>query len=194
MILSKRSNVFKVVPWSEDLDLTEFYLAAKNRGFVNNSCQKFLVDCFNNEQRKQIWILYKGNQAIGSVAAHSFDDVTGPNTYRICARTCTLAEARPSHGLITTKRLICEHQNLTAQFLIPTCIEWAPKDAKLYITSNNSKEASQRLVHNIYFPTLEKIGTVKKIKDVEYRGHLQTVWQLFPDVFYEQLNRYPRWT
>jgi len=185
--------MYKIVPWSQELDLTEFYAEANRRGFVNNSSQKSMVDCFNNEREKQVWILYQDDRAIGSVAAHSFDDVMGPDSYRICARTCTFAEARPSSGLVTVNRLIKEHQNLTAQFLIPTCMAWTPPWADLYITSNESKEASQRLVHNIYFPTLEKQGTVTRVKDVEYRGHIQTVWRLNCFEFVRQLELYPRW-
>ena len=61
-------------------------------------------------------------------------------------------------------------------------------------TSNASKEASQRLVHSYYFPTLAKLGIVEKIKDVYYRHTDQTVWEIHPDKFYENLNRYTRWT
>jgi len=182
--------MYKIVPWSRELDLSSFYLEATKKGFLNNSSQQVMVDCFDNEREKQVWILYKNNQAIGSVAAHSFPEM-GPNSYRILARTCTFGEARPTHGLITPKRLIAEHQNLTDQFLLPTCINWAKGD--LYATSNESIVASQRLVHNHYFPTLEKLGIAKFIKTMNYRKTDQTVWQIFPDKFFENLNKFPRW-
>jgi len=73
------------------------------------------------------------------------------------------------------------------------CIDWAPQGSKLFITSNESKVGTQRRVHNIFGPLMEKHGMMKRIKDLEYRGHLQTVWELFPDKFYEVLNMYPRW-
>ena len=84
--------MYKIVPWSKDLDLTEFYQQAESRGFKNNSSQQALVDCFNNEKEKQVWILYFNNQPVGSVAAHSFDDVMGPDSYRIAARTCVFTD------------------------------------------------------------------------------------------------------
>jgi hypothetical protein len=40
---------------------------------------------------------------------------------------------------------------------------------------------------------MEESGQMKRIKDVFYRGTTQTVWQLFPDKFYEELDKYPRW-
>jgi hypothetical protein len=182
--------MYKIVDWTPELDLKDFYAEADRRGFANNSSQKAMVDCFNNEIEKKVWMLYQDDKAIGSVAAHTFD-IMGPNAYRVLARTCTFGTARPMQGLITTKRLIAEHQNLTDQFLLPTCIEWARGD--LYATSNASNVASQRLVHRHYFPTLAELGIVKRIKTVYYRGVDQTVWQIYPDKFLANLERYPRW-
>lgn len=184
--------MYKLVPWSPELDLSDFYNKAKERGFENNSSQKLLVDCFNKEQRSQVWILYQDHVAVGSVAAHSLPEL-GENAYRICARTCTFAEARPSHALITVNRLIVEHQNLTAQFFIPACIEWCGIDSDMYISTNESPVASQRLVHKIYCPTLTKVGTLTKHCEMDYRGHTQTFWKLNPRVFLEQLSNYERW-
>jgi len=117
----------------------------------------------------------------------------GPNSYRILTRVCTFGEARKDKGLITTKRLVAEHQNLTDQFLLPACINWVAGRGRMFATSNASKEASQRLVHSYYFPTLAKLGIVEKIKDVHYRYTDQTVWEIHADKFFENLNRYPRW-
>lgn len=189
--------MYKVIPWTPELDtsLTEFYESAAHRGFVNNSSRKMLVDCFQNEREKQVWILYYNDSPIGSVAAHSFDDVMGPNTYRIAARTCVFTDMLPgAYGRnLRTKSVITKHQNPTAQFLIPACIEWAPVNSRLFITSNESKVGTQRRVHKIFGPALEALGQMKKIKDVYYRGTNQTVWELFPDKFLEALNNYPKW-
>jgi hypothetical protein len=48
-IYLQKKYMFKIVPWSIDLDLTEFYKGAAARGFENNSTQKMLVDCFQKE-------------------------------------------------------------------------------------------------------------------------------------------------
>ena len=185
--------MYEIKPYTDDLKLDEFYNEAHKRGFINNSSKKTMIDCFRNEKEKQVWILYQNNKAIGSVAAHSFDDVMGPNTYRILTRVCTFGEARPTHGLITPKKLVAEHQNLTDQFLLPACIEWVNGRGRMFATSNASKEASQRLVHSYYFPTLAKLGIVEKVKDVYYRNTNQTVWEIFADKFYKNLNKYPKW-
>jgi hypothetical protein len=185
--------MFKLVEWNESLDLSDFYTEAFRRGFVNNSSQKAMIDCFKNERDWNAWILYENERAIGSVAAHSFDDVV-PSGYRILTRVCTFAEGRKDKGLITPKRLVAEHQNLTDQFLLPQCLDWVGTKGRVFATSNKSKEASQRLVHSYYFPTLEKIGVVSKyIDNVHYRHTDQTVWEIHPDKFYANLERYPRW-
>lgn len=182
----------KLIEWSPSLDLTDFYADAERRGFVNNSSQKAMIDCFQNEREWNAWILYDGNRAIGSVAAHSFDDVM-PNSYRILTRVCTFAEARKNKGLITIKRLIAEHQNLTDQFLLPKCIDWVAGRGRMFATSNTSKTASQRLVHSYYFPTLAKLDIVSKIKDIHYRSTDQTVWEIHPNKFFENLTKFSRW-
>jgi hypothetical protein len=186
---------YKVVPWSAELDLTEFYQDAERRGFTNNSSEDRLVNCFRNEREKQVWILYNGDQAVGSVAAHSFDDVMGPDSYRIAARTCVFTDKLNGvyGNALRTLGVITEHQNPTAQFLIPACLSWVPPWGSLYITSNESTVGTQRRVHNIFGPAMEHQGVMKRIKDVYYRGTDQTVWEFNAIEFAKQLDKFPKW-
>jgi hypothetical protein len=184
--------MYKVLPWTSDLDLEEFYSTAESKGLVNNASQQMLVDCFKNEREKQVWILYYNEIPVGSVAAHSFDSVMGENSYRIAARTCVFSDMLPLQSLRTRNEIVT-HQHVTSQFLIPTCIEWAPLGSSLYITTNENDAGTQKLVHRIFAPAMEKTGQMKRIKNIEYRNTQQTVWQLFPDKFLQELNRYPRW-
>jgi hypothetical protein len=184
---------FKLVDWSPTLDLSNFYSEASRRGFVNNASQKAMIDCFKNEKTWAVWILYQNNEAVGSVAAHSFDDVMGPNSFRVLSRVCAFAETAPRTGLLTLNRMVREHQHISDQYFLPKCIEWAGKE-NIYATSNQSKEASQRLVHTIYFPTLEKVGIVEHVKEVYYRGHWQTVWRINAEKFLENLGKFPKWS
>lgn len=186
--------MYKVIEWSPNLDLDEFYKKAKSRGFENNSCQKKMIDCFRNEKDWKAWILYNHkNRPIGSVASHTFDTIV-PDSFRVLTRVCTFAEERNHRGLITSKKLIAQHQNLTDQFLLPKCIEWVNGRGRIFATSNLSSEASQKLVHKYYFPTLEKLGIVSKYQEnVYYRHTYQTVWEIFPDLFLKNLNKHPRW-
>jgi hypothetical protein len=184
--------MYKLVPWTPELNLENFYRNATDKGYDNNSSQTVLVDCFNNEREKQVWILYYNNQPVGSVAAHSFPEM-GANAYRICARTCVLTDHTHFNHLRTLKKTIQQHQNITAQYYIPQCIGWAGASKDLYISSNESAAGSQRLVHNIYCPALEKIGTLSNCGTIDYRGTEQTVWKLNVFEFFRQLSLLPRW-
>lgn len=185
--------MLRLVEWNSKLNLNDFYKIAESKGFFNNSNQSVMVDCFKKEKRWNVWMLYKDDTAVGSVAAHTFDDVMGEGSYRILSRVCVFPEATAlEKGLVSPFKRIQTHQHVTDQYYMPQCIEWAKTD-KLYATSNDSTVGKQNLVHTVYFPTLEKMGIVKKVKDVFYRGIDQTVWQIYPDIFYESINRFPNW-
>lgn len=178
--------MYKVIPWSSDLELSAFYKEADKRGFVNNNSQQSMIDCFRNEKKWQVWILYYNDIAVGSVAAHSIDE-----GYRICARTCVLTDLIPTSTLRTRNQII-NHQHVTAQFLMPACIEWVGNN-DMYITSHPSEVGTQRLVHKIWGPALESTGALTRAFEKNYRGHVQTFWKLNKDVFLEQLNKVPKW-
>lgn len=174
--------MYSIKPWTIELDLTDFYAAATDKGYVNNSSQAAMIDCFRNEDRWCVWILYYNNVAVGSVAAHSIDEGV-----RICARTCVLTHLLPTNTLRTRNQIIT-HQHVTAQFFMPICIEWA-SDTDMYITSHPSDVGTQRLVHNIWGPALEKTGVLTRAFEKEYRGHTQTFWKLNASIFLEQLAK-----
>lgn len=182
---------YTIKPFSEDLDLTEFYSTAKEKGFDNNASQQMLVDSLAKEKEWCVWILYYNNKAIGSVGAHSFPEM-GNNAYRVAARTCVFTDMLPTNTLRTRNQIVT-HQHVTSQFLIPVCIDWAPNGSNLYITSNENSAGTQRLVHRIFGPAMEETGQMKRVTEMHYRGTYQTIWQLFPDKFYEELKKYPRW-
>jgi hypothetical protein len=183
--------MYKIIPFSDDLDLEEFYTKALAKGYENNSSRFWLKDCFRNEAESETWILYYKDKAVGSVAAHSFPEM-GENAYRIAARTCIFTDEIETNTLRTRNQIIT-HQHATGQFLIPACIEWAGRDKDLYITSNKLEAGSQRLVHSIYFPAMEKSGQVENCGEIEYRGATQTVWKLNVERFYEELEKHGRW-
>lgn len=188
------TSMFKIIPWSPDLDLTEFYATAQKKGFLNNASKKMLVDSLLREEHWQVWMLYQNDRAVGSVAAHTFPEM-GARAYRIAARTCVFTDhLEGSYGQgLRTIRVITHHQNPTSQFLIPQCIEWAPKGSDLFITTNENAVGTQRAVHRVFGPALERKGIMERVKEITYRGSVQTVWRLNPDRFLEDLARYPRW-
>jgi hypothetical protein len=184
-------NNFEILKWSTELDLTEFYATASAKGFTNNASQKMLIDSLAKEKEWSVWILYYNNKAVGSVGAHSFPEM-GDNAYRIAVRTCVFSDMLPMDTLRTRNQIVT-HQHVTSQFLIPACIDWTPNGSRLFITSNESSVGTQRLVHKIFGPAMEATGQMKQVAQMQYRGTEQTVWQLYPDKFYEELAKYKRW-
>lgn len=186
--------MFKLVPWTEDLDLTEFYSDCLERGYLNNINQKVMIDCLRNERRWAAWILYRGDKAVGSCAAHSFDDVMGPDSYRVAVRTCAFIEANPHGNNMTIAGMMRfkEHQHVTAQWYMTQGAEWSGSD-NLYITSNESPVASQRKVNKYYLPLLEELNVVTRVKQVVYRGLPQTVWKLHIHELQRQFKLYQPW-
>jgi hypothetical protein len=179
--------MYKIVPWHPTLNLSDFYTEANKRGFTNNSSQKTMIDCFQNEREWCVWILYYNDIAVGSVAAHSIDE-----GYRICARTCVLTDLLPTSTLRTRNQII-NHQHVTAQFFMPVCIKWVAGRSNIYITSHPSEVGTQRLVHNIWGPALESTGVLTRAFEKEYRGHIQTFWKLNVEVFLDQLEKVKLW-
>jgi len=181
-----------VQEYNEKLDLSFFYAEAKKKGFENNATKKMLVDSIAKEKHWNVWILYYNCIPVGSVAAHSFDDVMGNKSYRILARTCVLSHLLPFNSLRSVNQII-HHQNVTGQFLIPICLDWVPIDSNLYITSNANSVGSQRLVHSIWCPAMEKSRQIKFVKEINYRNTIQTVWEFFPKEFFKFYDNNMNW-
>jgi len=179
--------MYKLIPWHNDLDLSDFYIKAEERGFYNNSSEQSLIQSISNEREYQLWILYYNDVVVGCVAAHSIDE-----GYRICARTCVLTDLIPTLSLRTRNQII-NHQHITAQYFIPECIKWVNSKGDMYITTHPSSLGTQRLVHNIYAPALVKTNVLTKAFEKEYRGHAQTFWKLNPDEFLSQLSKVKSW-
>lgn len=184
--------MFKLVEWNDSLDLSSFYKKASERGFVNNSSKEMLIDCFKNEKKFNAWILYKDNDPVGSVAAHSLD-ILGNKAYRICSRSCAFPEYNPNKGLSSKRISLDMHQNFISQFFIPIGIEWAGVHNDLYISSHPSNVGSQKLIHNVFCPIMEDNGVLTKHSEMFYRGHVQTFWKINSQEFKNQYGLYPKW-
>jgi len=185
--------MYEIKKYNEDLDLTFFYKKCEEKGFTNNSSKEKLIDSFKNDKEYQLWILYYNNKPVGSTAIHSFDDIMGKNSYRICVRTCVLTdELNIKH--IRPKSIIKKFQNIISQIFVPISIKQTPENSSLYITTSNKEIASMKAIHNLVLPELSKTNSVKNIKNVYYKGTEQTIWQLFPNIFLNNLNRYPKWS
>ena len=183
---------FKLVEFNYELDLTEFYSQALKKGYINNSSQSKMINCFNNEREWNAWIIYENQTPCGAVACHSLD-IMGSNAYRMLARTCFFPTHNLNKGLLSRKNMIHRHQHVISQFYMMAGINWAGQDKAFYVTTNESKEASQRRAHSVWAPEMAKAGVLKKEIEQEYRGHVQAFWKLNTDVFLEELSKNNRW-
>lgn len=183
--------MYKIVPYSDSLDLEEFYSMATNRGFYNNNSKQVLVDTFSHCDRYQTWMLYYNNRAVGSVSAHSLEElgILG-NSYRIGARLCSFDHLIGDRKTLRTRNtVLVNHQSLTSQFLVPICIEWAGRNKNLYLSTNENKVGTQRLVHQIACPVWKKTRILDNPIELEYRTAIQSFWKLDVENFYNQLGK-----
>lgn len=183
---------YRCIEWSADLDLTEFYSECKRRGFENNTSQQLMIDTFNVEGDVKAWILYNDNTVIGASVLHKLP-ILGVKSYRIGARTASFSEHNPKLGLLTKKGLIQELQSLTAQFFIPAQINYLGHDKDMFISSNDSIVATQRLVHRVWCPEMQRMGLLSEHCEIEYRGHVQKFWKVDTIEYMKRLDMFPRW-
>jgi hypothetical protein len=184
--------MFYIQEYNEDLDLSEYYRLASERGFYNNNNKEKLIDTWLHMDRWQVWLLYYNETIVGSIAAHSLEElgVLG-DAYRIAARTCTFDDLIGQRKTLRTPNtIIAKHQNLTAQFLLPLCIEWAGKDKNLYISSNENDTGTQKYVHRLYCPGLKKVNVLEESIELEYRGAIQSFWRMNVPEFYRQMEEF----
>jgi hypothetical protein len=184
---------YRLVEWSPDLDLSDFYQEAERRGFENNYNQKVMFDCFKNEKSWKGWMLEYQGKYVGGVCAHSFDDVMGPNTYRILARTCIFTDQTHNPRLHTVNSFINNQQCCASQFFIPVSIEWAGQGSRLFATSNANDMGSQQRVNRLWFPMQKKLGRFSLVKTQFYRGCEQNIWELDLQNYKQSLPSHLQW-
>ena len=178
--------------YNENLDLSDYYRLATERGFYNNNTKEKLIDTWLHMDRWQVWLLYYNKTIVGSIAAHSLEELGMlGDAYRIAARTCTFDDlVGQRKTLRTANTIIAKHQNLTAQFLLPLCIEWAGKNKNLYISSNENDTGTQKYVHRLYCPGLQKVNVLESPVEFEYRGAIQSFWRMNVPEFYRQMDEF----
>jgi hypothetical protein len=183
---------YKLVNYSPDLNLGDFYEESKKRGLENNCSQSAMFDCFRNEKKWAGWLVEYNQRFIGGVCIHSFEDVMGPDSYRIYARACfhTELSEKPT-GYITDH--FRKLQNVGLQLFTPVSIEWAGLDKKFYGSSNSRNVGSSRTVNDKWFPRLADMGIFTWACEVEYRGHMQNIWQLNTEEYLKQIKKVPLW-
>ncbi len=183
---------YRLFEYSPNLDLSSFYLESKKRGLENNCSQAAMFDCFRNEKSWNGWLVEYENKYIGGVCIHSFDEVMGSNSYRIYARACfhTELSAKPTGYMSDHFKKL---QNVGLQLFTPVSIAWAGLDKKFYGSSNSRDVGSSRMVNDVWFPRLADKGIFTKVCEIEYRGHLQNIWQLNVNEYLNQIRQVHHW-
>jgi hypothetical protein len=184
---------YKLIEYSENLDLSQFYKESSRRGFENNQSQKAMFDCFRNEREWKGWLLEYNGQYVGGACAHSFDDVMGPGSYRILARTCVFTDLTHRPTFYTKNTSIVEQQCAAAQFYVPVALQYFGKDKRFYATSNKSPVGNQQRVDRLWFPVQEKLGRFNFVKTEFYRGCEQNIWQLNVKEWQDSISLYNQW-
>jgi hypothetical protein len=184
---------YRLIEYTPALDLSEFYAEASKRGYENNSSQQAMFDCFRNEREWKGWMLEYNGKYVGGVCAHSFDDVMGPGSYRIFARTCVFTDMTHKPIAYTKNNHIVQQQCAPAQFFVSIALQHFGMDKTFYSTSNKNLVGNQQRVDRLWFPAQEKLGRFKFVKTEFYRGCEQNIWQLNSIAWQESLKMYQRW-
>lgn len=184
--------MFRIYEYNDSLNLDEFYKTATERKFYNNNSKEKLIDTFKHLDFWKVWIVYYNDIAVGSVAAHSLEElgVLG-DAYRIGARLCSFDHLIGERKTLrTANTVLAKHQSLTSQLLVPICINYLGKDKELYLSTNENEVGTQRLVHRIACPTWKEIGVLEAPIELEYRGAIQSFWRVNTEEFYRQMEIY----
>ena len=56
---------YRLVKYSPDLDLNDFYNESKRRGLENNASKSAMFDCFKNEKEWAGWLVEYNQRFIG---------------------------------------------------------------------------------------------------------------------------------
>lgn len=173
--------MYKVINWHKDLNLDSFYQKSLLKGYTNNVSQKTMIDDLRTEEVWKGFVLYKSFSPIGFTSLHSIYDID-PCGYRILCRTALIE----SPERVISRDSVKKHKHLTSRYLAPACLNSV--EGNYYISTNNSKEASQRLVHNIFMPIWREMGIAEDVIRTKYRGHDQTFWLINKQKFFDSLE------
>jgi hypothetical protein len=174
--------MFKVVNWTPDLDITDFYDEAKKRGYHNNDSYESMIKPFEDLEDTKILILYYDNKTVGCSISHPFLD-----GYRIFTRLCVFTDLTPFRRCGTVKAFK-EHQHVTPRFFLP---EHAKLNAPLYFTTHPEDTAKMQSMHKLVTSWLSQCEVIEHYDNIEYRGSTQSVWKVNTEKWLDDMNKYP---
>jgi len=187
-------NNWKIELYNGSQDLDTFFAEAHKKGFYNNNSIDILLNSISNIEETKLWLLYYKNQVVGTNVAHSLKElgILGKNAWRIASRTCVLTHKIDNWKIGVKNYSDLVWNNPTAQFLIPACIDYVGKKNPMYISTHNGDVGKQNAVHRVWTKAQVEAGILKNPLELEYRGSIQTFWQVDVDVFKKIINQH-RW-
>lgn len=173
--------MFSVKEFSEQLDLTEFYKTAKERGYYNNCNQTVLHDNMKHLNDYKTFLLYYEETVVGSVCLHSLEElnILGDNAYRVGARTCLFPDL-----IGGTRKFSMQNYNnnpfshYSTQLLFPMCIKYCGIDTPMYVSTNENEVGTQIKVHRIWAKVMHRLGYLIDPVELDYRNNFQTFWKI----------------
>lgn len=173
--------MFSIKEFSDQIDLTDFYSKAYEKGYYNNCNQTVLHDNMQHFNDYKTFLLYWDDVVVGSVCLHSLEElnILGENAYRIGARTCVFNEligGAQKHKVHNYNHRPLNHA--TAHILLPMCIKYCGLDTPMYISTNNSKIGSQIKVSRVWAKVMSRHGYIYDPVELDYRNNFQTFWKV----------------
>lgn len=190
------TNIWKLETYNNQ-DLTDWFKAAEQKGYYNNSNPKLLFSYLDTEEDAKLFLLYYKDRVVGNVAVHKLTTlgILGKDAYRIAARLCVISDLIDGDRGFTSLRSVngkINHDHVSAQFLYPACIEYAGRNKPLYISSIDDPVASQRAIHRRWAPYWHRMGILDAPIELEYRKKFQSFWKFNVEKFYSTLKE-QRW-
>lgn len=186
--------MWKIEIYNGSQNLNNFFLEAEKKRYYNNSNADIMLLSLQNDDDTTLFLLYNCNNIVGCVVSHKIKglEILGKNAYRIGARICVLGQLIQGPRYHSTLRNLREapkpHDHISAQFLIPACIEHCGRTNPLYISTHSSPVAKQKSVHKYFAPEWKKQGFLENPIDLEYRGTIQSFWKFKVNEFYEEMK------
>lgn len=188
---------FNVVPYSPELDLTEFYQNAQAQGYVKHTTPE--VFNYDRELRAQAWVVYQDGHPIASFAAHTMfprPEFKGTIAYMVWNSMCVLRYT--PIGTFGPRAFWDGYQNFNAQVVAPTCINWVYEqegttDVDMFTSHSHKRKPPYDKTINIMSRHWGRMGIVSHWKDSEINGETVEWWRVDHKLFMEGFNNNPKW-
>lgn len=189
--------MFKIIPYSKDLDLTKFYQQAKEQGYYRHTDPS--VFNYDRELRSQAWIVYQEDNPIASFAAHTLiprQEFRGTIAYMIWNSMCVL-KYQPIKTFGPSE-FYDQHQNFHSQIVSPTCIKWVydqegTTDVDMFSSHTKNRKPPYNKIANKMRKYWVKEGLVEVWKETEVNDTPVEWIRVNHKAIMEKYESVPKW-